>query len=258
MSRLENRKARLEKFHIKGKKDWSIFWVLAALVCYGASSRLTRFRLQYWMFEHADPYISNLNDPSRGWQRILITMLLLAVVGEAVLFLCKKSRKWKVILLSAAVLSPFLILGAYSIHTKLIVSSLWNEEPESGSVWLETKLPSGRNGLYRDELTEAEWQELLTLCRNLTIVSDEKEAYELTEWYQEADDPFMKADEIMLGFPQKWGHSYSFNLRIYEGRVFMWRGNGSQSAEYVTFFEDNGITEWLEELEESRQGTPAP
>lgn len=253
MSRLENRKAVLEKFHIKGKKDWAIFWVLAALVCYGGSSRLSRYQLRYWMFEHANPYMSNLNDPSEGWQRILITILLLAVVGEAVLFLCKKSWKWKVTILSAAVLAPFLILGAYRIHTNLIVSSLWKEEPKSGSVWLETELPSGKNGLYREELTEEEWVELLALCRNLTLVSDEEKVKELEKWYQEADDPFKKSDEIQLGFPQRWGHSYSFHLRLYEGKVFMWRGNGSQPEEYVTFFEDNGITAWLEELVEVRQ-----
>lgn len=253
MSREENRKAWLGKFSIKGKKDWAIFWAFAALVCYGISSRLGRYQLRDWMFAQANPYMSNLNDPSEGWQRILITMLLLAAVGEAVSFLCKKSWKCKMTILSAAVLAPFLILGAYRIHTNLIVSSLWKEEPKAGSVWLGTELPSGKNGIYREELTEEEWQALLALCRDMTIVSDEEKVKELEMWYQEADAPFLKSDKIWINFPKKWGHNYSFCLRLYEGKVFLWRGNGSQPGEYVTFFEDNGITAWLEELMEARQ-----
>lgn len=248
MNGRENRKARLEKFRIKGKKDWAVFWVFAVLVCYGISSLLTGWRLKYWLFEHADPYMSNLNDPSEGWQRVMITLLLLAAVCETVLFLCKKNRKWKVTVLSAAVLTPFLTLGAYKIHTRLIVESLWKEEPGAVSIWFQTELSSGKKGLYGEELTEEEYQQLLTFCRNLTIVSDEEKQEELKEWYYGADDPFMKSDEIYLLFPQKWGHGYSFQLRLYEGKLFIWRGHGKQPEEYLTFFEDNGITAWLEEL----------
>lgn len=58
----------------------------------------------------------------------------------------------------------------------------------------------------------------------------------------------MDSTNIDIRYNRKYGHSYSFNLRIYEGKIFIWRGNGKQPLQYVTFFEDNGLIEWLEEL----------
>lgn len=93
---------------------------------------------------------------------------------------------------------------------------------------------------------EAEWKEVLELCRNLTPVSEEEQEAAL-EWYRNAEEPFMGTEMIQIYFPEKYGHSYSFNLHLHEGYVYLWRGYSEDGLE-ITFFEDNGITDWLENL----------
>lgn len=225
-------KLNLNKLRIKNKRDWCIFWIFTVLICYGLSSRLLTYGLQNRMFDYANPYMTNLNDPSAGWGRLLITLLLLALVAEAVLFLCKGIRRKiaaMTAVLAAAILMPFLTFGMYKVHTDMIVSSLWKEEPQSVSIWPETDPVTGKTGtgLRNEDLSEEQKSELLELCRNLTVISDEEELQRL--------------------------HSYSFILRIYEGKVFIWRGNGKQSRQYLTFFENNGITEWVEEILQSAE-----
>lgn len=251
-------KLNLNKLRIKNKRDWGIFWIFTALICYGLSSRLLTYGLQNRMFDYANPYMTNLNDPSAGWGRLLITLLLLDLVAEAVLFLCKGIRRKiaaMTAVLAAAILMPFLTFGMYKVHTDLIVSSLWKEEPQSVSIWPETDPVTGKRGtgLRNEDLSEEQKSELLELCRNLTVISDEEELQRLEDWYCENNDAFMNASNIYLHFGKKYGHSYSFILRIYEGKVFIWRGNGKQSRQYLTFFENNGITEWVEEILQSAE-----
>lgn len=246
-------KPNLCKIYIKSKKDWGIFWIFAALLCYGLSSCFPAYGFKDFVFSYASPYMTNLNDPSEGWGRLLITLLLLAVTAEAVLFLRKGVRGRAAVMaavLAAAVLMPFLISGLYRVHTDLIVSVLWEEEPQSVNIWPETDSVTGEKGtgLRNEDLSEEQKHELLELCRNLTVISDEEELQNLENWYGESEDAFMNAAEVYLHFDEKYGHSYSFVLRLYEGKVYIWRGNGKQPEQYLTFFEDNGITEWVEEI----------
>lgn len=246
-------KRGLEKFRIKRKRDLVIFWIFALLISYGLSSWLFPYRLKYFMFDFANPYMTNLNDPSEGWGRLLITLLLLALTAEAALFFRKGIRRRRSAMagiLAAAVLAVPLIMGLYRLHTDLIVSSLWKEEPQSVSIWPEADPETGERGtgLRNEDLSEEQKTQILELCRNLTLISDGAEQQKLGEWYLESEDAFMGAAEVILHFEERYGHSYSFILRLYEGKVFIWRGNGKQPELFLTFFEDNGITELAEGL----------
>lgn len=222
------------KFRIRNRRDWVIFWIFAALICYAVGLRYY-YRFDQWLFPFANPYMTNLNQPY-AWGQLMVFLMLLAVVVEVVLYLCKKPVKVKVLVLVGVLLMPMIILAGYRIHTDLIVSSLWKEEPEGISLRKE----------QQKELTEEEQGELLELCRTLTPVEDQETREVLKQWYQESDtDAFTDADYVSIRFSKKYGHNYSFNLRIYEGKVFIWRGY-SASDEEITFFEDNGIVEWVE------------
>ena len=95
------------------------------------------------------------------------------------------------------------------------------------------------------DVSMEEYQIALEYCRNLTPVSDEEQEAGL-EWYLNAQSPFMGTDMISMYFPEKYGHSYSFSVRLHEGHVYLWRGYGYDDLE-VTFFDDNGVTEWFYE-----------
>lgn len=222
------------KFRIRGRKDWVIFWIFAALICYAVGLRYDA-RLNNWLFQYANPYMTNLNQPY-AWGQLIVSLALLALVVEAVLFLCGKPVKAKVLVLAGVLLMPMVMLAGYRIHTDLIVSSLWKEAPESVTLWKEQRI----------ELTEEEQDELLELCRDLTMISDQETQKLLEEWYREDDKAaFTDADDVNIRFAKKYGHNYSFNLSVYEGKVFLWRGYSS-SDEEITFFEDNGIVGWVE------------
>ena len=242
------------KFRIRGKRDWAVFWIFAGLLCYVLGGQFLSYKIEDWLFQSSNPYMTNLNDPAPGWGRLMIALMLLAAVGEIVLFLCKRNRKGVIamaVLLVGACVVPFAVRGLYSAHTYLIVSSLWEENPQTVSVWFlgkDQETGQTRYGVLDEDMSKEQKQELLEFCKNLTIVSDEEERRELEEWYRETPSAFMDSTNINIKYNRKYGHSYSFNLRIYEEKIFIWRGNGRQPAQYVTFFEDNGLVEWLENL----------
>lgn len=170
-----------------------------------------------------------------------------------VLLLCKRNRRGMIImalLLAGTCAVPFAVRGLYRVHSDLIVSSLWKESPQTVCVWFGKEQDSGqRRGLLNEDLPKEQKQELLKFCKNLTIISDESERKQLEEWYRETPSAFSDETYISIKYDEKYGHSYFFNLHIYEDKVFLWRGNGKQPVQYVTFFEDNGLISWLEGLQ---------
>ena len=200
------------KFRIRSRKDWVIFWVFAVFICYAAGLRYDHWP-DRWLFQFANPYMTDINQP-HTWGQLIPFLALLAVVTEVVLFLCRKPVKARILVLVGALLMPMIILAGYRIHTDLIVSSLWKEKPVGISLWKD----------HRMELTEEEQKELLELCQNLTQVSDKETQELLKQWYLENDSsPFSEADDINIRFSEKYGHSYSFKLSVFDGKVFIWR-----------------------------------
>lgn len=232
-----------DKFRIRGKRDWVIFWIFAALICYAAGVWYGS-RVERWLFQFANPYMTELNQP-HTWGQLMGCLLLLAVVAEAVLFLCKKPVKAKIFVLAGALLVPAVLVGGYRVHTNLIVSSLWEEKP--GSIYVRYYEEGQGLLLQRRDipLTEEQAQELLEFCRNMTIVSDKEAQEHLRQWYRERSDD--RTYSVQMHFRERYGHHYSCWLKVCDGKIFLQRGYSSEGQE-ITFFEDNGIAEWLEEM----------
>lgn len=225
------------KLRIRNRRDWVIFWVFAALICYALGLRWDD-RPNQWLFRFSNPYMTNLNQPYT-WGQLLVFLGLLTIPVETVLFLCKKPVKARILVLAGALLMPAIILAGYRIHTNLIVSSLWKEKPVRIDLWKDQRM----------SLTGEEQGELLELCQNLTLVSDKETQELLDQWYLEhRSEAFTEADHVEIRFPEKYGHNYTFHLRVYEGNVFIWQSNTE-----VKFFEDNGIVEWVESITASAE-----
>ena len=237
-----------KKFRIQSKKDWTIFWIFALFICFALGSHFGH-RYDNWLFQFANPYMMDLNQP-HSWAELMVFLLLFAVVVEAVLFLCKKPVKAKIFVLIGALLVPMVIVAGYRIHTNLIVSSLWKMEPKSANVYYYAENDNTKRLIIRKEdLSKEEWQQLIELCSNLTPVSDEIALEQLRQWYKDTDERHMYADGIQLFFDEKWGHNYDFWLSVEDGKIYLQRGYSNSQAGIkmeITFFEDNGLIEWLE------------
>lgn len=242
------------KLRIQSKKDWTIFWIFALLICFALGAHFGG-RYDKWLFQFANPYMMNLNQP-RSWTELMVFLLLYAIVIEAVLFLCKKPVKAKIFVLIGALLVPLVIVASYRIHTNLIVSSLWKMEPENiNVVYYAENDNTKRLILRKEDLSKEEWQQIIELCRNLTLVSDKLALEQLRQWYKDTDESHRYGDEIQLFFEEKWGHSYDFWLSVDDGIIYLWRGySNSQTGikTEITFFEDDGIVQWLETLKERK------
>jgi len=238
-------KIRWDKFRIRSRKDWVIFWIFAVIICYAVGVRYEHL-FDRWLFQFANPYMTYLNQPYT-WGQLMAFFFLLAMVTEAVLFLCKKPVKAKILVLTGALLMPMVVLAGYRIHTDLIVSSLWKEEPGRMTVsWTDEN--SGRR-VNQIELTGKEKQAVLELCRGLTVVSDIETQEMLRQWYLDnMEEHFMWDSTVELYFAEKYGHSYNFWLRVCDGKVYLWRGYRSSGTEAITFFEDNGIGGQVEKI----------
>lgn len=228
-----------EKIQISGRKDWAIFWFFAGMIAYVAGETFGA-GIDKWLREHANPWITDLNVPS-GYGRVIVAAFLLAVTAEVVLFFCRKSMKAKLAVPAAVLLFSLGAVGMYQVHCRLIVSVLWEEEPQRVVVWLKSS-PQGLRIQDNGNVTE-ESRELLELCRNLEMITDAEELEECMLWYKTEGD-FM-GDHIDVTFPQKYGHNYHLNLGVQDGHVFLWRGYRGYE-ERITFFRDNGISEWMD------------
>lgn len=238
-------KGLLNRIRIRSKKDWVIFWIFTTLIVYSICSGIG-FRINDWLRGQGNIWLTNLNEP-QSYGQLLATSVIMVIVVEVVLFLCRKSYKKKLVALVVGMIVAILIFGIYQMHCKLIVSVLWDEEPSS--IWADFGAERICLKMEEDDLGyEAEWKAALELCRNLTPVSEEEQAAAI-EWYLDADEPFLETKMIDLYFSENFGHSYSFQLRLHEGYIYLWRGYSEDGLE-ITFFEDNGVTKWLNNLEE--------
>lgn len=244
-----------KKLRIQSKKDWTIFWIFALLICFALGSHFGH-RYDEWLFRFANPYMTYLNQP-RSWAELMMFLLLFAIVVEAVLFIRKKPVKAKIFVLIGALLVPMVIVAGYRVHTNLIVSSLWKMEPKSANVYYYAENDNTKRLIIRKEdLSTEEWKQLIELCRNLTPVSDKATLEQLRQWYRDTEERHMYADGIQLFFDERWGHNYDFWLSVDDGKIYLWRGY-SRSITWIkteiTFFEDNGLIEWLEKNYQMRK-----
>ncbi len=231
-----------KKIRMQGRKDWVIFWVFAALVCYCLAHPI-EYQVNAWLRERGNPWLKEINEP-QPYGRMIAAVLLFILVAEVVLFLCRKSLKAKLALLAAGVLMPLSLMGIYQANCQLVTSVLWREAPRMAVI-------TYREGEERISvpLSSEECQEIQELARNMTVVSDEAEKEKFMEWFTtETSDAYLGADQVSLYFPEKYGHSYSLDIRCKDGYVYLWRGHGRTQADLVTLFQDNGVARWMEEM----------
>lgn len=234
------KKFDLSKLRISTKRDWIIFWVFALFISYAVADRF-QDRIDSRLRRLDSPWMWYGNEP-HGYGRMIAAVVIFAVVAEAVCFLCRKQIWMKLSVLAAGILIPLALAGIYQYNCRLIVSVIWEEYPQSIIFRDE-----GADGYYT--LSPEEQTEFMELCRKLTIVSDKQKEQELMERYQnENRDTRQELDRIELHFGEKYGHSIWIWLYAQEDHLFFDRGYGSDNGPLVTFYEDNGLIQFMENL----------
>ncbi len=226
---------RKNELKISGRKDWIIFWFFAVMVSYVAGSWLAR-PINTWLNGMTGPWLTDMNMPA-NYGRTIGAVILLTAMTEGLLFLRKKSVKAKIGVAAAGVALAAMIVGIHQVHCRLIVSVLHSEEPRSVTLFLDGS---------QKRLVSGEYQELLELCRNLEVITDPEERETSMAWYEGEEIRSGGADSVWLTFPRKYGHGYILNLQVQDGYIYLWRGYQGYEKR-ITFFRDNGLTEWLEE-----------
>lgn len=233
--REEWKKDLKKELKISGRKDWIIFWFFAVMISYVAGGWLAR-PINEWLRGMTGPWLTDLNMPS-NYGRTIGAVILLAALTEILLLFRKKNVKAKIGVAVAGVALAALIVGIHQVHCRLIVSVLHSQEPESVTLFL---------GGSQERLVSGEYQELLELCRGLEVITDSEELADCLAWYEGEGARSGVADGVWFRFPQKYGHGYVLDLDVRDGYIYLWRGYlGNEKR--ITFFRDNGLTEWLEE-----------
>lgn len=236
------------KFKINSKKDWAIFWIFAALIAYAVAYNYDT-GITYRLRSMGNPWLWEGNEP-QSYGRMIIAVIVLAILAEAVCFLRHKNLRVKLAVLAGALLMPVLLTGMYLINCRLIVSVIWQEEPDNMTVWW---------GEHEDTIrytpSEEEQQLLLEYCRNMTIVSDKQVQDEFMQWYWDTKgESIFSATRVDLHFPKKYGHSCWFTVQVWGDYLYFFRGNGTGGNNiHVTLFEDNGLVAYLEELRQKQE-----
>ena len=225
-----------KELKISGRKDWIIFWFFAVMISYVAGGWLAR-PINEWLGGMTGPWLTDLNMPS-NYGRTIGAVLLLAALTEILLLFRKKNVKAKIGVAVAGVALAALIVGIHQVHCRLIVSVLHSEEPKSMTLFLD--------GRQERLVSEEECRELLELCRGLEVITDSEELADCLVWYEEKGIGLGSANSVWLTFPQKYGHGYVLQLNVQDGYSYLWRGYLGDEKR-ITFFRDNGLTEWLEE-----------
>lgn len=240
-------KELFSKFKIQSKKDWVIFWVFAALISYGVAYNYDT-DVTYRLRSLENPWLWVGNEP-QSYGRMIIAVVILAVVAEIVCFLRHKDFKIKLAVLAAGLILPVALTGMYVANCNLIVSVIWQEEPDMTVYW----------GRHEDTVryvpNEEEQAALLEYCRNMTIVSDDQVQEELMQWYRDTEGSSLWSPaQIDMHFPKKYGHSCWLKVQVWEDYLYIFRGYGRNSI-LITLFEDNGLIAYLEELQQKQADT---
>lgn len=236
------KKPDFSKMKITTKRDWVVFWFFAALITYAMAGFWER-KVDDWLRSGGNPWLWEGNEP-QSYGRMMVAAVIFALVVEVVCFLRHKKLWIKLVMLAAGILAPVALAGMYRINCQLIVSVLWEEQPEIAIVYWKT--PDGNMSLsYEPDMEEQE--ELLEFCRNLTVVSDEAVQNEFMERIM-GSGGMREQDSIYLHFSEKYGHSYMLNLYVWGDYLYFLRGHGRGNDTYVTLFRDNGLIQYMETL----------
>ena len=242
------KKPDFSKIRITTKRDWVVFWIFVALIAY-AMAGFCEWKVDYWLRSGGNPWLWEGNEP-QSYGRMIVAAVIFTLVVEVVCFLRHKKLWIKLAVLAAGILAPVALAGMYHANCQLIVSVLWEEQPEMAIITWKTP---DSNASLRYEPDMEELEQLLEYCRNLTVVSDETVQNEFMAWKM-GNDGFMKQDSIYLNFSEKYGHSYMLNLYVWGDYLYCFRGHGRGNDIYVTLFQDNGLIQHMETLRQEQEG----
>lgn len=244
MQRLLNEKERkdrmsrkinlnMEKWKIKTKKDWCIAFLFAALIAY-CLSYFYSMSMEDFLRQYSNPFLTNMNEP-RSYGNWMFTVVVMCILVELVILLKKRSLKEKILVPLAGAALVILLFGGYLLNCNLIVSVMYEETPVSIS-W-------DKGDEEKSLLVDG--QQLVEYCTTLQPVS-KAENEKLTEEFMNAEGNwFMDAQSIWIHYPEKYGHNFVLLVRVYEEKIFVWKGYGNGQKPVITFFENNGLIELL-------------
>lgn len=235
---------------IKNKRDWFIACAFTFLIVYAISTRLS-WRVDNWLFNFTPDLFTNMNQ-LRSYGNWLITIVVMAVIVEAVLLVYRKIWKVKIwVFMSVFATAVVLWLGVffgYQLHSRLVVSVIDTEQPVSFGISQGVYKEDAY--IYGDSLTPEEKEKLLELCKTLQPVGEEEQERLYREYKDSDGDWFMNAAKIGFRYPVKYGHDFHFNIRIYDGNIYVRKGYNEKQKDLIVFFEDNGLLQVVEELKE--------
>lgn len=237
------KKLDLSKFRITTKRDWIIFWVFVLLLA-NAVAGWSRHMVDRQLRRFGSPWLWFGNEP-QFYGRLILLVALLIIVGEIVCFLRHKRLGLRLAILAAGTVMSVVLVGAYQIHCRMIVSAIWEEDPVyMRIVWKE------QNQSYMP--TEEEQAAILDLCRQLTIVSDESKEREYIEWHWTPKSEVWEKVWLSINFDEHYGHNVHLSLYIRDDTILLDRGVGPQTQPLVTVFEDNGLIQYIENIKQEQ------
>ena len=233
------KKIDLSKFRITTKRDWIIFWVFVLLLANavaGWSQRVADRQLRRF----GSLWLCFGNEPE-FYGRLILLVVLLVIVAEIVCFLRHKRLWLRLAILAAGIVMSVALAGAYQVHCRVISSAIWEEEPVyMRIVWKE------QNQSYMP--TEEEQAEIVKLCRKLTIASEAQKEREYIEWHWTPKSEVWEKVWLSIHFNERYDHNVHLSLYIRDDTILLDRGVGPKSQPLVTVFEDNGLIQYIENL----------
>ncbi len=227
---------------IKSKKDWVITFLFAFLIVYAISTRFSR-QVDNWLFNFTPAFFSDWNQ-LKSYGNWLITIPVMTFLTEIVLFIYRKSRKVKLLTLAGAMVLCLGVFFGYQLHSSLVVSVMDRKEPEG----VNFDVRMGDGSWKQAELSAAEKEELVSLCKSLRPLLEEEQKELYAAYKNSEGDWFMNADEIRIHYPKQYGHDFILNVRIYDGHIYVRKGYNEKQKELITFYEDNGLLEAVERI----------
>jgi len=186
--------------------------------------------------------MTKMNQP-KSYGNIMFTIVVVMILAEIVLIRHKKSKKLVGILAVGTVVMVFGIFQIYLYNVNQIVSVIEEEDGRHTSI-----------AYYVGEdwnVDESTIKELNLLCEELKTVS-QKEQMKLREELIKNEDYIDDTILIWTEYPEKWGHNFDLMVRVYKDMIFIDKGYDYNQQPIVTFFEDNGLLELVNEVKEKQ------
>ena len=223
---------------IKTKIDRVIAFIFSLLIIYGITTRFS-YRMQAILLEYGNSKLTNMNQPG-GYSNLILTVLIMTLLIEILLIAYRKPLIIKIITLVAGILCTLLLFAGYLFNCNLIVSVLGHEEPVSVSA----------NGWGTDinlTMNKGQQDTLVSYCESLEPVSQDQEK-ELESTFYANGNITGNSLLIWITYPQKYGHNYDLMVCVYDDMIFIRKGYNNKSKEIVTFYKDNGLLSFINQL----------